>query len=125
MYLVVSTGFTTSEHFCKGEKQETIFFTIPSKEKDCPVCIAKSPSKIKEDTCCKLEVELNKIDNSFSNKLQKQNDVKSASLTIPFTIEIAPFLSTKVVELKSGNFTHPNFFLKKNPLYIFHCVYRI
>lgn len=125
MYLVVSTGFITSDHFCKGVKQETSFFSTPSKDKVCPICATKRQLQNKNENCCKHQTQLNKFDDSFSNKLQKQNVFKLLE-HIPFIcIENIPVLDFAIVELKSGNFSNPNFLLKKNPLYIYHCVYRI
>lgn len=126
IFLVISTGFTTSEHFCKGVKQETTFFLDSSKDKNCPVCAAKKQYQAEKENCCKHESQLNKIDNSFSNKLQKQSDLKLVGQDLKLiSLANTPVLDFNTTELFSGRFSNANLPLRKNALYIYHCVYRI
>lgn len=125
VYVLVSTGFTTSDHFCEGVKQETSFFSNSSKDKICQICAEKNQLKTKKENCCKHETQLNKFDQSFSNKLQKQNVFKLIE-HLPFIcIENIFILDFAIFEVYSGSFSNYNFPSRKNPLYIFHCVYRI
>lgn len=125
MYLVVSTGFITSSHFCKGVKQETSFFSTPSNDKVCPICATKRQLQTENENCCKHQTQLNKFDDSFYNKWQKQNIFKLLE-HLPFIrIENIPVLDFAIVEVYAGSFSNYTLSSRKNPFYIYHCVYRI
>lgn len=124
LYLVLSCGFTTNTHFCKGVKQETSFVISHDKEKQCPKCAFKKQQKTKN--CCKHKtqllkftekVQLNKIDNFAFNFFGVALPFRFYEAVFEYNFLHAPL--HKTINVASFITT------RNNPLYIFYCVYRI
>lgn len=122
-YLVMSSGFTTITHFCKGVKQETSLFSGAHTGKICPKCAAKNLPKNKN--CCKHKTQLNQITEKAHQKVVKDIAFKTLDLPVPVSIH------ETILGLLLPKVNKPHYFfsafipLKSNPLYIFYCVYRI
>jgi hypothetical protein len=122
LYLVLSCGFTTNTHFCKGIKQETSFVINHDKEKQCPKCAFKKLQKTKK--CCEHKTQLIKL-------TEKVQLAKTDNLAAKFFGDAFRFYEN----LFEYNFPQTalrrtiktTFFIpiRSNPLYIFYCVYRI
>lgn len=122
-YLVMSSGFTTITHFCKGVKQETSLFSGAHTGKICPKCAAKNLPKSKN--CCKHKTQLNKITEKAHQKVSNDLAFKFSELPLPLSIHE----TILALRLPQVNKAHPFFTafipIRNNPLYIFYCVYRI
>lgn len=122
-YLVLSSGFTTITHFCKGIKQETSIFKDTPKGKTCPKCVAKNQQKTKD--CCKHKTQFHKITEKVQQKTPNDLALKFLGTALPFRFYETVFRSylTKADKPKYSISTFiPT---RNNPLYIFYCVYRI
>lgn len=122
-YLVLSSGFTTITHFCKGVKQETSIFKNTLKGKGCPKCIAENQQKTKN--CCKHKAQFHKI-------TEKVQQTAPNNLTPKFLATALPFHFYEIITRSYlTKVSKPEYFFssfiptRNNPLYIFYCVYRI
>lgn len=123
LYVIISSGFTTSKHVCKGNSSELHVGLKNLSDMDCPKC---STNKEKNHgKCCKLEVKkVYRADNLTSS--HKNLPVKFLSASIPYhnlgtVFEVSALYSEKpstLFDFAEDHFNYPS-------LYILHCVYRI
>ncbi|WGQ07651.1 hypothetical protein QG516_13850 [Pedobacter gandavensis] len=125
LFLIVSTGFTTSAHICKGVKQEMRLFSKEHQDQVCPVCALKNKQKTKKDNCCKHEKEQVKLADKVQKIAQQENLLKFTGEAVLY---LHPANTTiwdhKIETLKTDNFYFSTP-LKQPPFYILHCVYLI
>ncbi len=122
-YLVLSSGFTTITHFCKGVQQETNLFGDIPVGKVCPKCVAKKQQKSKD--CCKHKAQ-------FHKATEKVHQTAPADLVPKFIAIALPFHFYEVVfgsyspKVSKTEYAFSTFIpIRNTPLYIFYCVYRI
>jgi hypothetical protein len=123
IYIVISSGFTTSKHICTGNSSEIKIGLKNLSDLDCSKCTANK--KKNHSKCCKLEVKkIQKADNlTYSHK---NTSVKFLHASIPYNtlgtvfdkIEIDQENSISFFDFSEYHFNYPS-------LYILHCVYRI
>lgn len=123
LYLVISSGFTTSKHICKGNSSEIKIGMKSLSDLDCSKC--KTNKNKNHTKCCKVEVKkIYKTDNL--NHSQKDLSVKFLLASIPYetlgTVFDIPFIDT---ETTSSIFDRSKDHHNYPSLYILHCVYRI
>lgn len=123
LYLVLSSGFTTINHFCKGVKQQTSFFADTKPKNGCPICAEKKQQKSKD--CCKHKAQQHKIS-------EKVKQPTLTDLIQKFTWAVLPAEFYKTIfsvyfpEVNKPDTPVFAFIpIRNNPLYIFYCVYRI
>lgn len=123
LYVIISSGFTTSKHVCKENSGEIHVGLKNLSDMDCPKCITnKEKNHVK---CCKLEVKrVYRADNLTSSRTNLP--VKFLSASIPYhnlgtVFEVLPVYSEKT----SSHFDFANDHLNYPSLFILHCVYRI
>ncbi|WP_316840799.1 HYC_CC_PP family protein [Pedobacter gandavensis] len=125
LFLIVSTGFTTSAHICKGVKQEIRLFSKEHQDQVCPVCAAKNKQLTKKDNCCKHEKDQVKLADKVQKIAQQESLLKFSGEAVlylhPANINIWDDQLT-TVKTDGFYFSTP---LKGPPFYILHCVYRI
>ncbi|WP_316747038.1 HYC_CC_PP family protein [Pedobacter gandavensis] len=125
LFLIVSTGFTTSAHICKGVKQETRIFSKEHQDQVCPVCALKNKQQTKKDNCCKHEKEQVKLADKVQKLLQQDNISKFSGEAVLY---LHPAITTIWDDKVSNGKTDAFYFstpLQGPPFYILHCVYRI
>ncbi|MBW3520052.1 hypothetical protein [Flavobacterium sp. NKUCC04_CG] len=126
LYLVVCSGFTTYTHLCQGVEQN-ISFSDSSRDVlgKCGFCLADEMSSSDKD-CCKEVAKNFKL--NVKTSLPKLLDFSAKFLgdALPHRFFGAVFevvaVKEKVPFFNYQSYTVP---LPSNPLYIFHCVYRI
>lgn len=127
LYVVMSSGFTTYTHFCKGKQQGTALYNGDQFDGPCPICLAKDKKlKEKKKGCCKHEAKAVKTDNLTKNDQSFKFASKLWGDTIPNRTIGALFdfpLITK--DLENPNNLSSKIPIRSNPLFILHCVYRI
>lgn len=124
LYIVVSSGFTTSKHVCKGNASEIHVGLKKLSDLDCSKC--KANKQKNHNGCCKLEVKkICKEDNLPHS--YKNTPVKFLSASIPYYNLGAVFElgSTIDPENHTSYFDPSKYHLNSPPLFILHCVYRI
>lgn len=130
LHLVMSTGFAQYTHSCKTMAVKVINLTNTDHKDDskpCPICAEKNNVTEKKNGCCTTESEIVKTDDVVKQQHKFDFSVKFWGDAIPnkmlgtvfdFAFETSeaenttPHLSSKIP-------------IRGNPLYIFHCVYRI
>jgi hypothetical protein len=128
LYLVLSSGFTTSTHFCEGIKQKTTLFNSHNKNEQCPVCAAKNKNKTQQQKkdCCKHQTELVKIAEKAQQISQQHFTSGFAGDALPHRFFGAVFETyIRPAAHQQPLYTSSSIPIRSNPLYIFHCVYRI
>nr|WP_315026568.1 hypothetical protein [uncultured Chryseobacterium sp.] len=124
LYIVVSSGFTTSKHVCKGNSSEIHVGLKKLSDLDCPKC---SSNKEKNHSgCCKLEVKkICKEDNLPHS--YKNSPVKFLSASIPYYNLGTVFDNALIFDSKNNSsyFDPSKYHLNYPSLFILHCVYRI
>ncbi|MCX2452749.1 hypothetical protein OQX61_15830 [Pedobacter sp. PLR] len=125
LFLLVSTGFTTSAHICKGVKQEIRLFSKEHQDQVCPVCALKNKQLTKKDNCCKHEKDQVKLADKVQKIAQQDNISKFSGEAVLY---LHPANTTiwddKVTTVKTDAFYFSSL-IKLPPFYILHCVYRI
>ncbi|MBB2150042.1 HYC_CC_PP family protein [Pedobacter gandavensis] len=125
LFLIVSTGFTTSAHICKGVKQEIRLFSKAQKDQVCPVCALKNQQRTKKKNCCKHEKDQVKLADKVQKIAQQETLLKFSGEAVLY---LHPANTTiwddqlSAVKTDTLYFSSP---LKSPPFYILHCVYRI
>lgn len=123
--MVVSSGFTTYSHLCKGVTQNiTLHQENNPTAENCPHCI-KNNKKHHKDCCKKAQQEFKLNEKTV---LAKQLDVSHKYLgeAVPHRFFGAVFEPAVTVETTATpKFVYHSKPLPANPLYIFYCVYRI
>ncbi len=122
-YLVLSSGFTTITHFCKGVPQETNLFGDIPVGKVCPKCVAKKQQKSKD--CCKHKAQFHKATEKVQQTAPGDLVPKFFGIAVPFHFYETIFSSYSSKEKKTEYSFFPFIPIRNNPLYIFYCVYRI
>lgn len=124
LYIVVSSGFTTSRHVCKGNASEIHVGLKKLSDLDCPKC--KANKQKNHNGCCKLEVKkICKEDNLPHS--YKNTPVKFLSASIPYYNLGAVFEPASTIDPENHtSYFHPSKYHPHSPpLFILHCVYRI
>ena len=118
IYMVVSSGFAVSTHYCMDEKQSVELGT--SKKEVCDICgMHKSKSK----GCCRDEVKVIKL----------QQDTQLAKIQMPSLALDVPMLAVPLyLASPFYNFTQTTSYTAFEPpplpgcaLYVANCVFRI
>ncbi|WET00072.1 hypothetical protein P2W68_10650 [Chryseobacterium arthrosphaerae] len=124
LYIVVSSGFTTSRHVCKENSSEIHVGLKKLSDLDCPKC--KANKQKDHNGCCKLEVKkICKEDNLPHS--YKTSPVKFLSASIPYYTLGTVFdnSSAFAAEKHAFYFDPSKYHLNYPSLFILHCVYRI
>ncbi|CAI2768354.1 conserved protein of unknown function [Flavobacterium collinsii] len=122
-YLVLSSGFTTITHFCKGVQQETNLFGDIPVGKVCPKCVAKNQQKSKD--CCKHKAQFHKVTEKVHQTAPSDLVPKFIGIALPIHFYDVVFGSYSP-KVNKAEYSFSSFIpIRNNPLYIFYCVYRI
>lgn len=123
----MSSGFTMYTHFCKGKKQGIAFYNGDQSDSPCPICAGKNKElKNKKKGCCRHEAKVFKTDDLTKNDQGFKFVLKFWGDAIPNRTICALFdflLLAKAPE--NPNNLSSKIPIRSNPLFIFHCVYRI
>lgn len=124
LYIVVSSGFTTSRHVCKENSSEIHVGLKKLSDLDCPKC--KTNKQKNHNGCCKLEVKkICKEDNLPHS--YKNSPVKFLSASIPYYNLGTVFEQATILDPENHTFYFDpsKYHLNYPSLFILHCVYRI
>lgn len=125
LFLIVSTGFTTSSHICKGVKQEIRVFSKEHQDQVCPVCALKNKQLTKKDNCCKHEKDQVKLADKVQKIAQQESILKfSGEAVLYLHPGITTIWDDQVMAVKTDAFYFSSPLISP-PFYILHCVYRI
>ncbi|MNE67637.1 hypothetical protein D3C80_1632580 [compost metagenome] len=125
LHLVLSTGFTTSVHFCKGVRQEANIFNHVNPDSPCPVCVAKYNQKQKKKDCCKHEKQLVKLSAEVKKTAPLDIKFKVWGFAIPNQMIGTVFDSEVLADQNTTCYIPSDTPVPGNPLYILYCNYRI
>lgn len=125
LFLIVSTGFTTSAHICKGVKQEIRLFSKEHQDQVCPVCALKSKQKTKKDNCCKHEQNQVKLADKVQKIANQESLMKFSGEAVLYLHPAKATVWNEQLNTSKAEFVHASCPLKSPPFYILHCVYRI
>jgi hypothetical protein len=129
LYLVMASGFTSYSHICKGVTHETSLFSSADANSDqpCPTCVSKNKAqKVKKKGCCKHEAKVTKLKDTGVKKASSQAfSFESFGEVILHRFFGAVFDPAIIAETGTVYSSPSDVPIRRTPLYIFHCVYRI
>lgn len=118
VYFTSATGAVISTHYCGG-KISSVTVKNTNKEK-CKICKAKEEKK---KGCCKTEHKILKVDDTHKSVDLSYKFTVSDYINTPsyyFQNEVSTVNDIKV--LRAANTSPP---LRKVPVYLYNCVFRI
>lgn len=125
LFLIVSTGFTTTAHICKGVKQEMRLFSKEHQNQVCPVCALKNKQKTKKDNCCKHEKDQVKLADKVQKVAQQEHLLKFSGEAVRYLHPANTSIWNTKLESQKTDAFYFSIPLKQPPFYILHCVYLI
>lgn len=129
VYLVLSSGFAKQVHLCKGtlSKQVSLANITPDSRLPCPLCMDKERGlSKKKKNCCKIDIQIFKTDKASSKQAGFDFSIKVLGEAIPNSIWGTVFDKLSVFHVPNFPiYSSSKISLSSNPLYIFHCLYRI
>lgn len=130
LYLVLSSGFTQTTHICKEmtPQYHEASTPLPLSGDPCPLCDSdEADMETRSTDCCETEYQIIKVDDSLKNQHNYNLSIKSGAEAIPqkalgtiFDFTVYDTKSESNLSLLTSKVP-----IQSNPLYIFHCIYRI
>lgn len=129
MYLMLSTGFSQYMHLCMTTdvQQYSLIGLQIGSDDPCPLCTSLEQGLAQQkDDCCKLEMTQLRTDELAKTNPHFDFTVKIWGDIIPNRMLGAVFdpAAERASKHLYSTSTPPSL-IEQNPLYIFHCVYRI
>ncbi|MEN5055504.1 HYC_CC_PP family protein [Sphingobacterium kitahiroshimense] len=129
VYLILSSGFAQYAHFCMGTATKEVTLTNINHNTNTPCAICASKEKgleKKKKNCCKVETQIFKTDKASSKQAGFDFSLKIWGDVIPNRTLGAVFDKLSITNVSNNpHYLSDRIFPRTNPLYIFHCIYRI